>query len=260
MYSIKTIILPEAFKKDFFEKLKNVSINDLKSFIEKNDNKILKSNVLSLNSRIKNIELLSDQKIPDYNLQHSIINSEILLKLPNNIPVDNIWYKNESIILVGPNKDLLFFVRPPSYSAVMLLRGLIQLLYSVDIKLANSPVFGQKDLFNILKVLEERAGDHFQTFELYRAIFEQVIKGQDKYTELNVKASHLEDTAEFRTSFKNSKRWKAASFKISFDKKNILSFRIDRYGNIILYTNEQIPSQIEEIVTIVNLSVQAKGD
>lgn len=259
MYGIKTIILPKIFKKDFFERLENISIKDLKDYAEKEDDKILKSNILSLNSRVRNIEILSDKKITDFKLHHSIIISEILLKLPNNIPTNNIWYKNESIILIGSNKDLLFFIRPPSYSVVMLLRGLIQLLFSVDIKLANTPIFGQKKLINILKVLEERVGDHFQAFELYRAIFEQVTKGKFIYTEFNMKTSHLEDTSEFQTSFKNSKRWKAASFKIIFDKKNFLSFRVDRYGNIIMYTNEQKPSQIEEIIKIVNLSVSGEG-
>ena len=259
MYGIKTIILPKIFKRDFFEKLKNISISDLKDYAEKEDDKILKSNILSLNSRVKNIEILSDKKINDFKLEHAIINSEIFFKFPNNISINNAWYKNESTMLIGPNKDLLFFIKPPSYSVVMLLRGLIQLLFSVDLKLANTPIFGQKKLNNILEVLEERVGDHFQAFELYRAIFEQVTKGKFKYTELNIKTSHLEDTSEFQTSFKNSKRWKAASFKIIFDKKNFLSFRVDRYGNIIMYTNEQKPSQIEEIINIVDLSVSGEG-
>lgn len=151
--------------------------------------------------------------------------------------VEEYWTEREVPLILSPSSGFFAVIGAKDERTRTLLINFVTL--SCDGTASSAFVSNNQlleGLFNNL-ILTER--EDLGRVNLFRSIFRNVGLYGEILEEMNIKAKSLHETELFKMVREGSRRWYAATYKITkIGEKHPASFRIDRYGKLLLYVDD----------------------
>lgn len=177
----------------------------------------------------------------------------------------DVWLDVSSELFIGKSRKVLFLLKPKQ-GVDYLLKKVVDMIQNTPVKTYYTALFGTNELKSFTRKILKKIQEEENSGQVIRAIFKRVDLNDEFFEEINLKIPNLQSSSLFSNLLKSTEIIDSLTYKINWTSKTIenekgepispnpLTFRLDRYGKMLIY-GEQPEELVFSVLSYIDNSL-----